>query len=146
MILKLTQREILEVLAGVPLFAELTRKDLRALSRTCSAARFQAGDEILRQNEVAQHMVVLVDGTASVRRDGKVLATLGPGDAAGEMALIDRRPRSASVVADGPVDVVLVYAREFERLVAEQPSICARLLRAQTSRLRALDRRATLLD
>lgn len=146
MILKLTQKEILEVLAGVPLFAELTRKDLRALSRTCAAARYEAGDVLLKQHDVAQHMVVLVDGTASVRRDDQVLATLRPGDAAGEMALVDRRPRSASVVADGPVDVVLVYAREFERLVAEQPSICGRLLRAQTSRLRALDRRATLLD
>lgn len=143
--LKRTKAEIADVLGAIPLFAGLSKRQLRALAGVCSDVQYEPGVTILAQQDTAQHMAVVVAGKAAVVRDGKRLAMVGPGDAVGEMALIDGSRRSASVVAETSVDALLIYATDFRKLLTQEPTMCAKLLLAQTARLRELDRRVALL-
>lgn len=145
MMLELTQAEVLTVLRDVPLFAALSRRQLRAMAAACSTVRRSAGDVLVRELDVAQHLLVVVEGTASVLRHGRPVATIGPGDTIGEMSLIDGLPRSASVVASEDVFAVVLYATHVRRLLREEPSICGKLLLAQTRRLREVDERLSTL-
>lgn len=145
MMLELTQAEVLTVLHGVPLFAALSKRQLRAVAAACSTVRRDAGDVLVKERDVAQHLLVVVEGTASVLRRGRPVATIGPGDTIGEMSLIDGLPRSASVVALDDVFAVVLYATHFRRLLRDEPSICSKLLLSQTRRLREVDERLSAL-
>jgi CRP/FNR family transcriptional regulator, cyclic AMP receptor protein len=90
-------------------------------------------------------MIAILEGTADVIRSGTTIATVGPGDAVGEMSLIDDRPRSATVVARDTVEGIALYRTAFRKLLAETPSMCGKLLLAQTARLRDTDKRASLI-
>ncbi len=145
MIVKLTQAEIVDALSAVTLFTGLSRRQLKVVARVCSPVQYDAGATVLKERDAAQHMTVVLGGTASVIRRGTVLATVGPGDVVGEMSLLDGAPRSASVVADTTLDALLLYATEFRALLEREPSIAPRLLATQTARLRALDHRLASL-
>lgn len=145
MIVKLTQAQVVEALAAVPLFSGLTRRQLRSVARVCSAVQYEPGTTLLKERDVAQHMAVILGGRATVVRRGQVLADVGPGDVVGEMSLLDGAPRSASVVAETTVDAILLYATDVRALLEREPAICMRLLVAQTARLRALDHRLATL-
>jgi CRP/FNR family transcriptional regulator, cyclic AMP receptor protein len=136
------QTEMVTVLQRVPLFTSLTQRQLRGLARECSEVRYEVGEQLLRELDWGQHMIVIADGTAEVQRNGKAIATVGPGDAIGEMSLLDDEPRSATVVATEPVTGVVLYRTAFRRVLQEHPSMCMKLLLAQTKRLREADRRA----
>ena len=81
----------------------------------------------------------IVDGTASVRRNGRKAATLGPGGYFGELALLDRRPRSASVTSDTEMDVLVLSQRQFNSVLQAAPTISRKLLAAMAERVRAAD-------
>jgi CRP/FNR family transcriptional regulator, cyclic AMP receptor protein len=135
---------VVELLARLPLFASLTKRQLRTVAATCSEARFAPGQHLVKEREEGQLLVVIAAGKAEVVRDGKTIATVGTGDAIGEMSLLDGEPRSASVIAANEVDALLLYGTAFRKLLADHPEIAMRLLRAQTARLRALNKRASL--
>ena len=99
---------------------------------------------ILKELDVGQHVVVITSGTAKVIRRGRTLATVRAGDAIGEMALIDGEPRSATVTADSVVEGIAIYRTAFLKLLDEHPTMCSKLLLAQTARLRELDKKAAL--
>jgi CRP/FNR family cyclic AMP-dependent transcriptional regulator len=82
---------------------------------------------------------VIVDGTATVRRNGRKVGTLGPGDAIGELALLDHGPRTATVTATTPLKVLVIGAREFAGVIDEVPPIAHKLLKALAALVRELD-------
>jgi CRP-like cAMP-binding protein len=82
---------------------------------------------------------VIVDGTAKVTRQGRKVATLGPGAAFGELALLDRAPRNASVVAETPMELVVLGQREFAGILDEVPGFARKLLAGLAHRLREAD-------
>jgi CRP/FNR family transcriptional regulator, cyclic AMP receptor protein len=138
--------EVTEVIARVPLFSGLTKRQQSSVARLCFEARYEPGDTILREGERdAQHMIVLIDGTANVTQKGKALASVGAGEVIGEMALLDGRPRSASVIADTAVTGIVLYGTAFHKLLEEIPAINARLLTALAQRLRDRDERTAAL-
>lgn len=145
MMLELTQAEVLTVLHDVPLFSALSKRQLRAVASACSTVRHTSGDVLVKELDVAQHLLVVVEGTATVLRHGRPVATIGPGDTIGEMSLIDGLPRSASVVALDDVFAIVLYATHFRRLLREEPSICTKMLVAQTRRLREGSERLSTL-
>jgi CRP/FNR family transcriptional regulator, cyclic AMP receptor protein len=136
------QTRLVEVLHGIPMFALLSQRQLRSIAKECSEVSYEAGEVLLRELDEGQHMIAILEGTADVVRGGERIASVGPGEAVGEMALIDDRPRSAAVVAREPIEAIVLYRTVFKRLLGEHPSMCGKLLLAQTARLRESDRRA----
>lgn len=131
------QSQKIDVLKTVPLFGDLNQRQLNAIARHTDESEIAAGRVLLRQGEVGQEMLVLLEGRARVERDGKVVAHLGPGDVAGEMALIDGKPRSATVITEEPCRCLVMMRREFMPLLDSVPGLSARLLVTLCGRLRA---------
>lgn len=143
---KRTRSDLIGVLERSALFAELTHKQLNAVAKVCFEQHFEPGDVIVRENDYGAKMVTLLSGTAHVVSKGRKIATVGTGDAVGEMSLIDGHPRSASVVADTAVDAIELYGTAFRKLLDDIPAMAKKLLLAQTARVRELDRRAAALS
>jgi CRP-like cAMP-binding protein len=139
-----SQAELVDILGGVPLFANLTKRQLKGAAKVCIEVEYEPGHVVLKELDVGQHLVIITSGTAKVIRGGRTLATVGPGDVIGEMALIDGEPRSAAVTADSEVEGILIYRTAFLKLLDEHPTMCSKLLLAQTARLRELDKKAAL--
>jgi CRP-like cAMP-binding protein len=136
------RRAYLDHLAQVPLFRSLSRRDLQRVGRAADELQVEAGRVLTEQGQVGRECFVIVEGTAAVRRNGRKVATVGPGDAVGELALLDRGPRTATVVAEGPMTVLVIGAREFSGLLDEVPALSKKLLASLATRVRDLDSKA----
>lgn len=95
-----------------------------------------AGTTIFREGDAGQEMYGIVDGTVELRSGGKVLRTLGPDDVFGEMALIDKTPRSATAIAVTDCVLASIDQRRFLFLVQETPMFALQVMSAMASRLR----------
>jgi CRP-like cAMP-binding protein len=126
----------LEKLSGLPLFAGCGPRELAAVASRTTTIHARQGDVLMREGAAGHEMLVIVEGTASVFRDDVLLATLGPGDVCGELALIDNGPRSATVIATSELTGEVSSRREFAELLAVVPSLSRPLLRQLASRLR----------
>ena len=126
-----------ERLAQVPLFAGLSKKELVAVSSLATRLDLAAGKELTKQGETGNEFVVILDGEVDVVIDGNVVASRGPGDYFGEIALLSERPRTATVVAKTPVAIEVIGRREFRALVDDQPTIEAQLRAVMAERLDA---------
>ncbi|HEY5886827.1 MAG TPA: cyclic nucleotide-binding domain-containing protein, partial [Acidimicrobiales bacterium] len=94
--------DYLKRLAAVPLFADLDRRELEAVAELGTDVDVEEGRELVRQGDGASEAFLVVSGTALAARDGEELATFGPGDFFGEMALLVHGHRSATVTATSP--------------------------------------------
>lgn len=135
----LSRKKKADVLAGLPLFSECSRRELDAVAAVADELRLPAGREVMRQGARGRELVVLLDGEVEVSRNGEVLATRGPGDFLGELALVTHRPRVATVTATTDLRVLVLERGAFERLVREVPSIALKVLKAVGERLPAED-------
>jgi CRP/FNR family cyclic AMP-dependent transcriptional regulator len=114
----------MELLSTVPLFSHCSKRDLGAVAKLVREVELPAGHTLIRENaRVAYSFFVLVDGAAEVRRSGCRVAKLGPGDVFGEMALILRRPRTASVTLTEPTRLLAISAHHFRPLLIGSPEI-----------------------
>jgi CRP-like cAMP-binding protein len=132
----------LEVLAGVPLFSACSKRDLQMIAKASDEVRVEKGKMLVEQGRTGHEFFAIIDGKAKVVRDGKRIATLGPGQYFGEMALLDREPRSASVVAETDMDLIVLGQREFAGVIDAVPSMAHKLLAAMARRLREADTKA----
>jgi CRP/FNR family transcriptional regulator, cyclic AMP receptor protein len=129
----------LDHLASVSLFSACSKKELQAVAKASDEIALPAGKVLCEQGTIGREAFVILDGTAGVRINGKPVTTLGPGACVGEMALLDHGPRTATVVADTDINVLVIGAREFAGIVDEVPAIAHKLLRALATRVRTLD-------
>jgi CRP-like cAMP-binding protein len=129
----------LDQLASVPLFSALSKKELQRLARASDEVTVKAGHELVRQGDVGREMFILVGGEATAKRNGRKVATLGPGAAFGELSLLDRGPRTATVTADTECTLLVMGAREFSGVLDDVPGISHKLLSSLASRIRDLD-------
>lgn len=136
----MSRQQYLDHLSAVPLFSACSKKELQAISRASVEVDIQEGRTFVEQGQTGREAFVIVDGTADVRRNGKKIATLGPGGVVGELALLDRGPRTASVTAASPMKVLVLGPREFSGLLDEVPTITHKLLAALASKVRELDK------
>ena len=127
-------------LARVPLFAGLSRRHLRALADRADQVEFRSGEAIVTEGMRGGAFFTIVEGKARVTRGKRTLATLGPGDFFGELALLDGGERTASVVAATPMQCIRIFKRAFDRLLAEEPGVSARMLPVLAGRLRQAER------
>ena len=133
---------VLEKLASVPIFTELSKADLKKVSSLMTEVFFKPGDVLMRQGEHGNEFVVILTGTANVEIDGVVVAHLGPGDYIGELAVIANEPRAATVTCTSDVDAEVLTRAEFFSLL-DQPTIAKKVLIAAVKRLLENDHRRT---
>jgi CRP-like cAMP-binding protein len=135
----MAREQYLDHLASVPLFSGCTTKELRDIAKATVELTLDEGKEFVTQGDVGREAFIIVEGSADVSRGGKKIATLGPGDCVGELALLDHGPRTATVVATSPLTVLVLGPREFSGLLDEVPTLNHKILAALASRIRELD-------
>ena len=134
----ITRAKQAELLSSVPLFSHCTKRDLRTVAGVARELELPAGHTLIRENSrVAYAFFILVEGGAEVRRNGRRVAKLGPGDIFGETALILRRPRNATVTLTEPSRLLAISAHHFRPLLIGSPEIQFKLLEALAERLDA---------
>ena len=129
------QNSKVDAIAHVPLFAAASKSDLQKIAGIADEIDLREGKEMTREGHSGHEFFVLVDGTADVRRKGRKLRSLGPGDFFGEIALVSKKPRTATVTATSPVRALVITERSFRRLIEEQPAIGVKVLRALAERV-----------
>ncbi len=132
----------LDHLAQVPLFSTCSRKDLQKLGKASDEIAVKAGKVLVEEGRPGHEFFLIEDGTAEVRRKNRKVATLGRGQFFGELSLLDRGPRSATVVAESDMTLVVLGQREFLGVIDEVPAMAHKLLAALAGRLREADSRA----
>ncbi len=136
-----------EYLANVQLFSGCSRDELHRIASTSTVVDVDAGRVLVREGEYRRDFFVIVDGHATVTIEGQHLATLGPGSFFGEMAMLNRSPRIATVTASEPMTILSFSALEFATLVASLPlPVARRMLAGMTARLGETDRRAVATE
>ncbi len=127
-------------LKAISIFAECSSKELKSISRLLTEVEVKPGAVLTRQGEPGREFMIINEGQATVRRDGKVLATLGPGDFFGELAVIAGVPRNATITADTTMTVEALNRREFSSLLDESPKIAKKILVGAVTRLHENER------
>ena len=122
---------------GVPLFALCTKKEVEAIAAEATELAVPSGRVLTTQGERGREFMVIADGSAEVRKDGRLVARLGPGDFVGEIALITGGPRVATVTTTSDTTLLLLTDRAFDRMMKAMPSIQAKVLNALADRLHA---------
>lgn len=132
-----TKKEKIARLGAVPLFSDLSQKDLgRILDRTKETVHAE-GESVVTEGHGGIGFHLITNGTADVVRSGRKVDALNPGDFFGEMTLIDGAPRSASVIATSELTTIVLSQWEFRPLVKNHPEMAWRLIVYLNSRVRA---------
>jgi CRP-like cAMP-binding protein len=125
----------IELLKRVPLFSQCSKQELAAVASVADEIDLRQGKELTTQGRPGREFLVLVEGEAEVRKNGRKLRTLSDGDFFGEIALVTKRPRTATVVAKTPVRVLVITDRSFQTLLERSPSIQSKVLSALAERI-----------
>jgi CRP-like cAMP-binding protein len=125
----------IELLKHVPLFSGCTKTELRELAVIADEIDLREGFALTREGKPGHEFVVIVDGTARVTKNRKKLADLGPGDWLGEIALLTKSMRTATVTTTSPVRALVITDRGFRRVVDGMPSIAMKVLTSVADRL-----------
>ena len=135
----MARRSALEELARVPLFSACSKKELQLISRRAEQVEVPAGKVLVREGAAGAEFFVILDGTAEVSRRGRKVATLGPGAFFGDLALLDRAPRNATITAKTPMQLTVLGQREFAAMIDDVPGFAHKLLSGLAHRLREYD-------
>ncbi len=133
-----------DLLSGVDLFSGLSRKEVGLVLQYMRDHQFPAGRVVVNEGDEGGRFFLIVSGNAVVRRGGRRIRTLGPGDSFGDIALIDGGPRSATVEAETPLSTLSLATWNFKGALRENPSMGFKLLLVLCKRLREAELRAPI--
>jgi CRP-like cAMP-binding protein len=128
-----------DVLRSTDLFSSLSRRTLKKVAGQVQVTHHAAGKQITEQGSGGVGFHLITKGTATVTAGGRELGRLGPGDYFGEIALIDGKPRSATVTAEEDVTALFLASWVFKPLLNEEPELAVALLQVMCARLRAAE-------
>ncbi|HET9091801.1 MAG TPA: cyclic nucleotide-binding domain-containing protein [Acidimicrobiales bacterium] len=131
-------------LSKVWLFSECSRSELKTIQKKTKQVAVAAGSVICDEGDVGQTFYYIISGRAAVLRNGRKTAELEDGGYFGELALLDRLPRSATVKAVTDMELLAIDQRDFNQLLKDSPSTVRKLLVATAARLRSSDTKALL--
>ena len=132
-----------EALSNVILFSGCDSKEIAQIASLATEVEVPEGKILAKEGEPGREFYVILDGKADVEIAGKHVATLGPGDFFGEMALLDQGPRVASVKAGSDMEVAVLDPREFVSLIEEHPAVARKVLKVMAGRLRQAEQAPT---
>jgi CRP/FNR family cyclic AMP-dependent transcriptional regulator len=135
-----SKRAYLDHLRNVPLFTACTNKELETIARATDEITLPAGHVLTDQGQTGREAFIIVDGAATVRRNGKKVATLGKGAVVGELSLLDHGPRTATVTTDSETTVLVLDQRHFLAVLDDVPAMSHKLLATLASKVREFDR------
>lgn len=118
------------MLSKCPLFAGLSERDLAAVSKLADEVTVRPGKVITKEGASGHEFFVILDGKVDISKAGKRVNSMGPGDFFGELALLAKVPRMATATAATPATLLVVGHREFTSLLASQPAIRDKVMRA----------------
>ncbi|HZT10167.1 MAG TPA: cyclic nucleotide-binding domain-containing protein, partial [Actinomycetota bacterium] len=128
-------------LRTIPLFQDLSTADLRRLADLADERTFADGEVISFEGEIGDELHLVLAGTVAVTRGGtgsaSKVAQRGPGEVVGEMSIITRKPRVASLIAEGDVRTIRIGRQEFESMIRERPDVSLAMMRVLAERLGA---------
>ena len=127
----------IDLLRRIPLFAQCSKSDLQRIARIAEEIDFEAGTLLMREGERGHEVFVVISGQLEVwrRREGGQIASLGPGEVVGEMALISKKPRNATVRAATPVHLLRIRDTDFLRLLDQIPELWLKIASALADRV-----------
>ena len=125
-----------ELLAACPLFKGIDAQGLAALAEMATPVEFPAGHVIARQGDIGTGFFVIIQGAVRVVRDGEAVARLGPGEFFGELSVLDRLPRNATVSAEVATTCLALASWDFDQVLLDQPALTLAILRGVAARLR----------
>ena len=131
--------EKLGLLKQTPLLAGLNQHDLEEVGRLADEVDAKAGKVLMRKGELGSEFFMIADGTVRIERDDRLIATLGPGDFFGDIALVVERPRTATATVETDSRLLVVGHREFHSLMDRFPSIRVSVLQSIAIRLAELE-------
>lgn len=138
-----SHERIEEQLARVPLFEGLSRRELKSVAQLSTYLEEPAGTVLTTEGAAGHEFIIVLEGEVEVRQGDTVVATRGPGTYVGEIALLDHRPRTATVVTTSPAKIGVIGQREFAELLLEVPEISHKLVATMAKRLADLEGHST---
>lgn len=133
--MRLGKNAKIDLLKRVPLFAGCSKSELGALAVTADELDLRNGSVLTREGHPGREFFVLVEGTVEVTQRGEKIGELGAGDWLGEIALLTKSPRTATVTSTSPVRILVITDRAFRHVVEEMPSIALKVLASVGERL-----------
>lgn len=130
----------MDFIKEIPLFANFSADEIQRVAEISTEAHFSAGSVVVDQGDPGTVCHVIVSGEASVYVRGEYVTTSGPGSMIGEIALVDHRPRTATVVADNQMTTLQFDSKSFRVLLEEMPRAGEQILRSLRARLDRLDK------
>lgn len=135
-----SRKQHVDHLRAVPLFQNCSQKELEKIAKAGDEVSMPAGSLIVDQGQTGREAFVVLSGTVVVKRNGKKVASLGPGAVVGELSLLDHGPRTATVICETDCTFLLLSQREFMATVDEIQTLSHKLLMTLAGRIRDLDR------
>jgi len=127
----------LDTLRRLPLFAGISARELRAVSKVADEVDLPAGYTLIREGEAAHELLFIVDGSAEVSRDGRRINRVGGGDIVGEIAVLTHGERTATVTTTRPTRAFVMTGRDFWALLERVPSLRFKVLERFASHVAA---------
>jgi len=132
---RLGRDEKVELIRRVPLFSHCSRRELAEIASIADELDFDEGRKLIAEGDRGREFFVLLEGTAKVTKKRKQLNTLEAGDFFGEIALVSREPRTATVTTTSPARALVITDRAFRALLDRVPEIQVKVLEALATRL-----------
>jgi CRP-like cAMP-binding protein len=117
-----------DALKKVPLFSNLNKRSLDDISKIADEVEVPAGKVLAKQGTLGLEFTFILEGEARVEKDGKVINRLSANDFYGEIAIIDRKPRTATVIAETDMKLLVVHSRFFQPLLEKTPGLANQLI------------------
>ncbi len=132
-------KAIESALANTSLFSQCSARELKLVAKVAKTRQVPTGTTLLVEGEDGEEMFAFLTGSASVHRNGRKVASLSPGDVVGELGVLVKAPRNATVTTTSESEVAVIGRRALNRLLADAPGFARKLLEALAERVRELD-------
>jgi CRP/FNR family cyclic AMP-dependent transcriptional regulator len=133
------RKEREELLEKVSMFSALNKKELGKLASVAQERRVDSGTVLTKEGEPGDEFFVVAEGLARASIGGREVGSIPAGSFFGELSLLDRGPRTATVTAELPTRLVVINARDFGRVLDEVPAISLKMMKGLATRIRSAD-------